>query len=113
MGLLDVLKGIFGGGRKKTLASKKFTCPNCGYKKITLDMKRCPKCGVHIKSMFRKKCPKCKALNELDAKICEECGYDFEAEIRAAKKRKWRCPRCGYQMDSYMSRCPVCGVRFG
>ncbi len=109
MGFLDIL---FGKKKKKTLASKDFKCPNCG-KTVKLDWERCHNCGVRIKSMFRKKCPKCKAMNELNAKICKECNYDFEAEIRAAKKLQYRCPRCGYKMNCYMSKCPVCGVRFG
>ncbi len=109
MGLLD---GLFGRKKKKTLASKDFKCPNCG-KTVELKWERCKSCGTRIKSMFRKKCPKCKGMNELDAKICKECNYDFEAEVRAAKKMQYRCPRCGYKMDCYMSKCPVCGVRFG
>lgn len=111
MGIVDVLAGALGGKEKKTLASKDFKCPNCGAR-VTLDMERCHKCGVRIKSMFRKKCPRCKALNELDAGICVECGYDFESEVRAAKKTQYVCPRCGYKMDVYMMKCPVCGVRF-
>jgi hypothetical protein len=112
MGLFDVIAGALGGKGKKTLASKDFKCPNCGAK-VTLDMERCYKCGVRIKSMFRKKCPKCKELNELDAKVCGNCNYDFEAEVRAARKTQYRCPRCGYKMGVYMMKCPVCGVRFG
>lgn len=112
MGLIGALKDALGKKDKKTLASKEFKCPNCGAP-VKLGWERCLKCGVRIKSMFRKKCPKCKAMNELDAKICSECEYDFEAEIRRAKKTKWRCPRCGYEMDAYMTSCPVCGVRFG
>lgn len=111
MGLLDALFGKR-KGKNKTLASKDFKCPNCG-KPVKLDWERCHECGTRIKSMFRKKCPKCKAMNELDAKICKECKYEFESEIRAAKKTQWKCPRCGYKMSAYMSRCPVCGVRFG
>lgn len=109
MGFLD---SLFGKKGKKTLASKDFKCPSCG-KTVKLDWERCQSCGVRIKSMFRKKCPRCKTTNELDAKFCKECEYDFEAEIRAAKKMQYRCPRCGYKMDCYMSKCPVCGVRFG
>ncbi|MCK4319596.1 hypothetical protein KAW38_03435 [Candidatus Micrarchaeota archaeon] len=115
MGILDIVKQALGGKGKSTLADKYFKCPSCGYEKITLEMKRCPGCGVRIKSMFKKKCPKCGELNDLDAKRCKnkECGYDFEAEERRAKKRVWRCPICGYEATYYMTRCPVCGTRFG
>ena len=110
MGLLDLLGGMF-KGEKDTLAKKKFKCPNCGAN-VTLDMERCLSCGVRIKSMFRKKCPKCKELNELDAKRCVKCGFDFEAEIKRAKKTVYRCPICGYEMSALLSKCPVCGTRF-
>jgi anaerobic ribonucleoside-triphosphate reductase len=110
MGLLDILRGFF-RNEGDTLAKKKFKCPNCGYYPITLDMERCPNCGVRIKSMFRKKCPKCGELNELDAKVCVKCGYDFEAEIKRATKTIYRCPICGYESDVFFTVCPVCGTR--
>lgn len=113
MGILEVIGGALGGGKKKdTLASKKYKCPNCG-ENVTLEMERCAKCGIRIKSMFRKKCPKCGTANELDNEVCSECKYDFNAEIRAAKKTLYKCPRCGYEMDVWMQSCPACGVRFG
>ena len=112
MGLLDIFKGVLGGGKSgKTHKGQKQKCPNCG-EFVTLDMERCPKCGVRIKSMFRMKCPKCKTLNELDAKKCKECGYNFEAELARAKKTYFICPICRYKSDAFLPKCPACGTRF-
>lgn len=110
MGLLDAI-GEALSRKKTTLADKDYKCPSCGAK-VTLNMERCPSCGVRIKSMFRKKCPKCSELCELDAKVCPKCGHDFEAELARAKKRVWRCPICGYEMETLYTRCPVCNTRF-
>jgi len=111
MGLLDILKGLFGKNEKPWYASKKYKCPNCGYFPITLDMKRCPKCGVRIGSMFKKKCPKCKTNNDLDAKVCIKCGYNFDEAEGKSKKTIYKCPNCGYEADYLFDVCPVCGTR--
>ncbi len=110
MGLWDLIKSFFKKKDKPWYAKKKYKCPNCGYYPITLDMERCPKCGVRIKSMFKKKCPKCGALNDLDAKVCVKCGFNFEEVEGKRKKKIYKCPVCGYESDSYFSVCPVCGA---
>ena len=102
MGILD----FFLGDRDK----KRYKCPVCKKAYVTLDMERCPNCGTHIDSMVVKKCPKCGELNNIKAKFCKKCGFDFEAY--EVSKSKYRCPRCGYEMDTLMTRCPACGVKF-
>jgi anaerobic ribonucleoside-triphosphate reductase len=109
MGLADFISGML-KGRKPARKGQAQKCPSCG-EPINLSMERCPKCGVRIKSMFRRKCPKCGTLNELDAKQCTKCYFDFEAEYQRAKKTYYLCPRCGYKMESFFSRCPACNTR--
>lgn len=49
-----------------------------------------------------KECPNCGATNELNAKFCAECGYDF-SEVK-------RCPNCGAKIISPNADiCEVCG----
>jgi len=49
-----------------------------------------------------KECPNCHAINELEAKFCAECGYNFEG----AKN----CPQCGAKIISPNADiCEVCG----
>ena len=49
-----------------------------------------------------KECPNCHAINELEAKFCAECGYNFEG----VKK----CPKCGAKIISPNADiCEVCG----
>jgi len=49
-----------------------------------------------------KECPNCHAINELEAKFCAECGYNFEG----AKN----CPKCGAKILSPNADiCEVCG----
>jgi len=49
-----------------------------------------------------KECPNCHAINELEAKFCAECGYNFEG----AKN----CPKCGAKIVSPNADiCEVCG----
>lgn len=40
-----------------------------------------------------KECPNCGAINELEAKFCEECGYNFEG-LKV-------CPYCGKKIEDY------------
>ncbi len=101
MGLLDFFLGK---------GEKKYKCPVCKKAYVTLDMERCPSCGTHIDSMFVKKCPQCGEPNELKAKRCKKCNFDFE--VYEIHRTKYKCPRCGYEMDSLMTRCPACGVKF-
>lgn len=46
-------------------------------------------------------CPECGAENELEAKFCEECGYD----LLGAR----RCPRCGATISENADICEACG----
>jgi len=49
-----------------------------------------------------KKCPNCHAINELEAKFCAECGYNFEGVKN--------CPKCGAKIISPNADiCEVCG----
>lgn len=114
MGLGEIFGNILGSGKKREFQKgKDLKCPSCGAK-VTLDMERCPSCGVRIKSMFKRKCPnpKCLHLNDLDAKKCEKCGYNFMAELERAKRTYFVCPICGYKTEAYLTQCPACGTRF-
>jgi len=49
-----------------------------------------------------KECPNCHAFNELEAKFCAECGYNFEGVKN--------CPKCGAKIISPNADiCEVCG----
>ena len=49
-----------------------------------------------------KECPNCSAVNELEAKFCAECGYNFEGVKN--------CPKCGAKIISPNADiCEVCG----
>lgn len=112
MGIMDMLRTASGGkgnGKKGDVQK----CPHCG-ETVLITMERCPKCGTHIKSMFKRKCPnkKCETLNELDAKRCVKCGFDFDAELKRAERTVYRCPICGYKMEALLTQCPACNTRF-
>jgi len=53
-----------------------------------------------------KECPKCHTINELEAKFCEECGYNFGG----AKKKK--CPKCSTVNEPEVIFCEECGYKF-
>ena len=86
-------------------------CPNCG-KKLKLSMERCSNCGVRIKSMFRMRCPNCNTVNDIDAKHCSKCIYDFSPEAEVAHKTFYTCPICGYKSEFLSTSCVACGTRF-
>lgn len=48
-----------------------------------------------------KKCPNCHTINELEAKFCAECGYNFE-EFKP-------CPHCGKKIEKNADICKFCG----
>jgi hypothetical protein len=48
-----------------------------------------------------KECPNCHAINELEAKFCAECGYNFE-EFKV-------CPYCGKKIEKNADICKFCG----
>ena len=104
MGLGDIIRGFFNRGKKT------YPCPNCKEALLTLDMERCPKCGTRLEAMFVKRCPNCKEVNNLRAKRCKKCGFDFE--VYELERSVWKCPICGYEMSSFMTQCPVCGTKF-
>jgi len=112
MGILDMLKSA-SQGKGETRKGDVQKCPNCG-ETVLISMTRCPKCGTHIKTMFRRKCPnkKCGTLNDLDAKRCVKCGFDFQEELNRAERTVYRCPICGYKMDALLTACPACNTRF-
>jgi len=49
-----------------------------------------------------KECPKCHTINALEARFCEECGYDFSGERH--------CPKCGAKVSPNADICEVCGA---
>jgi len=48
-----------------------------------------------------KECPNCGTINKLDARFCEECGYDFSGERH--------CPKCGAKVSPNADICETCG----
>ena len=44
-------------------------------------------------------CPKCQ--KETSGKFCPECG--------TKKPCKFKCPKCGYELDEKKKFCPECG----
>jgi predicted amidophosphoribosyltransferase len=48
-----------------------------------------------------KECPNCHEINELEARFCAECGYNF-AEFKV-------CPYCGKKIEKKADICKFCG----
>jgi len=48
-----------------------------------------------------KECPRCNTINELEAKFCAECGYNFSGERH--------CPKCMAKVSPNADICEVCG----
>jgi|GEM_PF-1306807 ribosomal protein L40E len=93
-------------------------CLKCG-EWVWIKEEKCPKCGTPLSEMYKKRCPKCGTLNPLNAEKCVKCGYDFALEevniekaLNEKEEVKYVCPVCGYEMDTFMTQCPVCGTRF-
>lgn len=57
-------------------------CPKCGIK-VVEGTKKCPKC--HSTLGTKKSCPKCAKINDIKAKNCVNCGFNFNKKPRSIK----------------------------
>jgi superfamily II DNA or RNA helicase len=56
----------------------------------------------------KKKCPVCAEENELGARVCEGCGYEFPARPERFKQ----CHECGALNSAVAAACHACGASF-
>ncbi|HII53715.1 hypothetical protein AUJ13_05365 [Candidatus Micrarchaeota archaeon CG1_02_49_24] len=109
MGLLEMIKEVWGRNKNERQFRDPLKCPNCGAK-VDPNKDRCMACGVRLTSMFKLICPECKSENEFTAARCVKCKFDFGAA--STQKTIYRCPICNYEADYYMLVCPACNTRF-
>ncbi|MGC9517924.1 MAG: zinc ribbon domain-containing protein [Methanomicrobiales archaeon] len=55
-----------------------------------------------------KNCPNCGAKNPADAKICSECGENFQEKIR---NKENLCPNCNAEINPSQIFCAECGSK--
>ena len=110
--------------RTKTKHEK--TCPHCGQKFYSKNIKKCTKCGYNFEHGIMqkketptpkfKRCPTCGELVRENKYICPKCKHNFKTDnntkpktptTRKPKKYK-KCPKCGKQVNEVRNHCPHC-----
>jgi len=86
-------------------------CKECGTP-ISSESEFCPGCKKSVWDMFVFVCPKCKQKIEKGQRVCKNCGFvlirEKEGTPEFVTTTKYICPRCGYEVPTASSRCPIC-----
>jgi len=83
-------------------------CPNCKAKVKFTDL-ACPSCKIEVNKLFKYPCPSCRKPVGIKDKFCD-CGKQLieDPHYEYSTTEKWVCSRCGTELASSTSECPVC-----
>jgi len=55
-------------------------------------------------------CPECGAMNDLEAKVCDQCGASMPEAEAEEPDDSAPCPECGADVPTDATECPECGA---